>query len=112
MIMHTGCDRPDLRLLFKHVLKDVSSKWHDLGLELLEQNDKVNLNVIKINYAGDVTECCKEMFHSWLTYPNPTWNQLIQALKKVELYSLAAKVEGMLMPAVGASAGTLSRDYY
>ena len=116
MIVHTGCDRPDLGLLFKHVLMDVSSTWHDLGLELLEQNDKVKLNIIKINYAGDMTESCKEMFQLWLrTYPNPTWNQLIQALKEVELNNLAAKIEGKLMSTedtVDASAGMLSRDYY
>ena len=109
MIMHTGHDRPALKLLNKHVRKGVSSKWHDLGLELLEQEDEEKLNEIKINNPSDVGECCKEMFQLWLRKcTDATWNQLIQALKEVELNNLATTIEGMLIPAkeiVGASIG-------
>ena len=97
--MHTGYDRPALKLLNKHVRKDVSSKWHDLGLELLEQEDEERLNEIKNNNPSDISECCKEMFQLWLRKcTNATWNQLIQALKEVELNNLAAKIDGMLIP--------------
>ena len=44
-----GCDRPALKLLNKYVRKDASLKWHDLGLELLEQKDKEELNQIQID---------------------------------------------------------------
>ena len=108
--MHTGCDRPALKLLNKYVRKDVSSKWHDLGLELLEQEDEEKLYKIKCNNPSNVDECCKEMFQLWLRKcTNATWNQLIQALKEVELNNLAATIEGMLIPpedTVDASAGT------
>ena len=97
--IHTGQDRPALKLLNKHVRKRVSSKWHDLGLELLEQEDEEKLSEIKINNPNDADECCKEMFQLWLRKcTNATWKQLIQALKEVELNSLAAAIEGMLMP--------------
>ena len=113
IIMHTGYDRPALKLLNKHVRKVVSSKWHDLGLELLEQEDEEKLNEIKKNNPSDMSECCKEMFQLWLRKcANATWNQLIQALKEVELNNLAATIEGMLIPTqdtVGANAGILSR---
>ena len=109
MIMHTGCDQPVLRLLNKYVVKDVSSKWHELGLELLEQEDEGTLNEMEANYPSDVTECCKKMFQLWLDRcPNPTWNQLIQALKKIKLNNLADKIDGMFMPTedtVSASTG-------
>ena len=112
MIVHTGHDRPALKLLNKHVRKEVSSKWHDLGLELLEQEDEERLNEIKINNPSDVGECCKEMFQLWLRKcTNATWKQLIQALKEVELNNLATTIEGMLMPTeeiVSASTGTCS----
>ena len=112
MFMHTGHDRPALKLLNKHVRKEVSSKWHDLGLELLEQEDEERLNEIESNNPNDVSKCCKEMFQLWLRKcTNATWNQLIQALKEVELNNLAITIEGMLMPAneiVGASAGMYS----
>ena len=109
MIVFAGHNRPALKLLNKHVRKEVSSKWHDLGLELLEQEDEEKLNEIKKNNPSDVSECCKEMFQLWLRKcTNATWNQLIQALKEVELNNLATTIEGMLMPTeeiVSASAG-------
>ena len=110
MIIHTGHDRPALKLLNKHVRKEVSSKWHDLGLELLEQEDEARLNEIETNNPSDVSKSCKEMFQFWLNKcTNATWNQLIQALKEVELNSLATTIEGMLIPTdivCAASAGT------
>ena len=109
IIIHTGHDRPALKLLNKHVRKGVSSKWHDLGLELLEQEDEDELNSIESSNPNDVNKCCKEMFQLWLRKcTNATWKQLIQALKEVELNNLATTIEGMLMPAneiVGTSAG-------
>ena len=93
------CDRPALKLLNKHVRKHVSSKWHDLGLELLEQEDEETyaLNQIKSDNPKDVNECCKEMFQLWLRKcSTATWHQLIQALREVDLNSLATKIEGML----------------
>ena len=110
MIIHTGCDRPALKLLNKHVRKEVSTKWHDLGLELLEQEDEAKVNEIETNNPSDVSKCCKEMFQLWLEKcTNATWNQLIQALREVDLNNLATTIEGMLKPSdkiVCASAGT------
>ena len=98
-----GCDRPALKLLNKHVRKHVSSKWHDLGLELLEQEDEETLNQIETNNPSDVSKCCKEMFQLWLRKcSTATWHQLIQALREVDLNNLATKIEGMLRdPASG-----------
>ena len=108
--VHTGHDRPALKLLNKHVRKGVSSKWHDLGLELLEQEDEERLNEIESNSPNDVSKCCKEMFQFWLKKcTNATWNKLIEALVQVELNNLATTIEGMLIPTkeiVCASVGT------
>ena len=105
-----GHDQPALKLLNKHVRKEVSSKWHDLGLELLEQEDEERLNEIESNNPNDVSKCCKEMFQLWLRKcTNATWNQLIEALKEVDLNNLAATIEGMLQPTeevVCSNAGT------
>ena len=99
----------------KHVRKEVSSKWHDLGLELLEKEDEEKLNEIKTNNPSDVSECCKEMFQLWLRKcTNATWNQLIHALKEVELNNLATTIEGMLIPTeeiVYTGAGKYIRMY-
>ena len=107
MLFHvSGCDRPALKLLNKHVRKHVSSKWHDLGLELLEQEDEETLNQIKSDNPKDVNECCKEMFQLWLRKcSTATWDQLIQALREVDLNNLATKIEGMLRDTASATSG-------
>ena len=107
----TGCDRPALKLLNKHVRKHISSKWHDLGLELLEQEDEETLNEIEINHPNDASKCCKQMFQLWLSKcPTATWNQLIQALREVDLNNLAITIEGMLIKTVNT--GMLCRCNY
>ena len=104
----TGCDRPSLNLLNQHVISNISSKWEDLGLALLERKYEEKLQQIKIE-NNKVSECCKEMFRLWLeSCVTATWNQLIQALRVVGLTYLAATIEGMLRPkedTVCASAG-------
>ena len=96
--MNTGCDPPALKLLNRHVIKGVSSKWHDLGLELLEQEDEQKLRKIKIDSPNNASECCKEMFQLWLEKcSDASWNQLIQSLREIELSSLATKTEAMLI---------------
>lgn len=81
--------------------KDASVKWHDLGLELLEQEDEGELNEIQINNPKNASECCKEMFQLWLRKcPNATWDLLINALREpnIELNTLATTIESMLVP--------------
>ena len=75
-------------------------KWRDLGIELIpgEQNVK-KLNEIKVNHQHNVTQCCSAMFDLWRqTQPNANWNQLIKALKVVQLNVLAADIEKKLLP--------------
>ena len=75
-----------------------------MGLELLEQEDEEKLNEIKTNNPKDAGQCCKEMFRLWLRkYSTAAWDQLIQALKVVDLNNLATKIKGMLKDTVTAS---------
>ena len=90
----TGRDRLTLKFLTKHVVKKAAPKWHDLGLELLEDEYGENLDIIKSNYPNDVSECCKQMFQLWLQKcSNPTCDQLIKGLKEVGLNHLATTLE-------------------
>ena len=94
-----GYDRPALKLLNKYVRSYVDVKWYDLGLKLLEQQDEERLNDIMRNNLNDPGASCKEMFQLWLrSCSNATWNQLIEALREVELSNLATEIEGMLIP--------------
>jgi len=73
----------------------VSSKWYELGIVLLNDDQLAQLRVITANY-NDVTRQCSEMFIYWLqTHPNATWSQLIAALRApgVEMMDVAAALE-------------------
>ena len=78
----------------------VSFRWLDLGLELLEQEDEGKLVAIKNNNPNNTSECCREMFQLWLDKysNNATWLRLMQALREVDLNTLADKIEGLLLP--------------
>ena len=80
---------------------DVSVQWLDLGLELLEPEDEGKLLTIKSNNPN-TSECCREMFQLWLEKysNNATWLRLMQALREIDLNTLADKIEGMLLPAM------------
>ena len=59
-------DHPALKYLNKYVKEEACINWHDLGLELLEPEDKGKLNEIQYSSHRDVSECCKQMFQLWL----------------------------------------------
>ena len=95
---NVDCDCPALKFLNKYVKAEASTKWHDLGLELLEPGDEGKLNQIERNHPQDNGECCKQMFRLWLQKcPDATWNRLMQALREVGLNQLASKIDGLLL---------------
>ena len=84
----------------RHVRSSVGSKWHDLGIELLDSDDVEDLDKIEAEHKSDVDKCCTKMFQLWLRKQfTASWNQLIEALKQrdIELHSLATKIEQMLL---------------
>ena len=67
-------------------------------MELLGQDAVYALNVISSNHPSDVEECCLVMFTKWKERtPKANWNQLINALKDVQLVQLASELEGSLI---------------
>ena len=58
--MYVGTDRPALKYLNKF-RDDIATKWHDIGVELLDVEDEVVLTTIKNNYPGDIDKCTAEM---------------------------------------------------
>ena len=79
----------------------IAVKWHDIGIELLEQEGEKALGIIKANNAGNVSECYTEMLQLWLRrQPNATWNQLICALRSpgIQLNDVVMKLESRLLP--------------
>ena len=85
--------------LNKHVIPLVATKWYDLGLELLETKHERELDTIeKDNKVEGTKTCCRKMFSKWLETQSDSasWDQLIQAVKNIELDSVANDIEQLL----------------
>ena len=88
--------RPTLKLLvIGKITVKVSSKWYELGIILLEDDQLAELDNIAVNH-NDVTRRCSAMLSYWLrSHPNATWHQLVAALRApgVEMNDVAATIE-------------------
>ena len=77
------------------IIGDMGSKWYELGIALLDDDQLTQLKTIR-NNNGEATRCCTEMLMYWLeTHSNATWKDLVEALKSpgVELNDVATMVE-------------------
>jgi len=61
--VYTGSS-PDLPEFNRLIRPMVASKWHDLGVQL--KLDVNKLNTIQANHPGNVEQCCTEMYQFWL----------------------------------------------
>ena len=86
-----------MKILNKHVIPKVNTKWYDLGLELLDNEYAVELDTIREDYRNNIKTCCQKMFSKWLvTRDDASWDQLIEAMRTIELSSIASDVEQLL----------------
>jgi len=97
--MFVGNNCPILRDLHSYVVPSVADKWRDLGVQLLDPTliEQRVLEVIAADHPHSVENCCKKMFEKWLTTRiNPSWSQLIEALKITGLCYVASQIEDRL----------------
>ena len=91
-----GDTRPTIKKLqHAKIVTVVSSRWYELGVELLDDDQEPQLESIKADHDV-VARRCSAMFSYWLrTHPDASWHDLIVALRApgVELYEAAASVE-------------------
>ena len=106
--------KPTLKKLQQtKIITAVGSKWYELGIELLNEDQLTQLDIIKTN-NHEVTRCCAEMFLFWLrSHSTATWQNLVEALKApgVELNDVAATVETHFNINIGLSASLSSSTY-
>ena len=94
ILIFIGTDRPSHKLLQQYVINKIAKYWHTLGKMLLKEESVHVLQNIEQNYPRDVQRCCSEMFECWLRIDTEaTWDKLITALKEINQYQLAAKIE-------------------
>ena len=99
-------DKPKMVYLISYVRPHVcaacrnnSEVWRDLGIILLGEKSLPELDIISVNAHNNVIKCCSGMIRLWLErQPEASWDQLINALIDVQLESLAADIEGILIP--------------
>ena len=88
--------RPTIKALqHAKIINDITPKWFELGIALLDDSQVTQLRTIKSN-NNEVTRCCIEMLMYWLeTHPSATWNNLREALMTpgVEMNNVATKIE-------------------
>ena len=73
------------------MVPNVGSKWHDLGLKLLNEQQPYTQHWTKICDIppNDKLQCGK-MLECWINAtPEATWNDLINALTAISLSSIA-----------------------
>lgn len=70
-----GC--PAIRDLSNFVVPDVSIKWFNLGLQLLDHRNKLQLHRLK--HWRDSSDASTEIFHHWLT--TASLKKMISALR-------------------------------
>ena len=63
------------------VVREISYKWKDLGVQLLRPDQLKELRLIELDHPRDTVECCKCIFKKWIDTTNAPWDQLISALR-------------------------------
>ena len=74
-------------------------EWEKFGMYLLDTNDNQKLISIRQNNQGNsLKEKCWDLLNLWKTESkfSPNWEQVIQALKEVELNDVATELETAL----------------
>ena len=107
-VIFAGHGRPTLKYLNRYVRQSLGSRWHDLGIELLEADSVEILNRINSENPKDQNACCTKMFQLWLSVqPMASWNQLIESLRQpsIGLKQLSDKIGHMLVQTKYKSTG-------
>ena len=76
----------------------VSTKWYDIGLQLLDPKYENELNAIEADARHDAATCCRKMFSKWLNTDGlANWDKLMKALGMVQLHCVAGDIEKLLL---------------
>ena len=90
--------KPSIKVLQQSkVISTIGSKWYQLGIELLDDDQLRQLEIIEAN-NNEVTRRCTAMLMHWLeSHPTATYQDLVKALKTpgVELNNVATMVESL-----------------
>ena len=84
--IYIAVSKPTTKQLKRYVIPKVAHKWHNLGLELLDDGEEARSLSL---YTGGSQKRCLEMLRDWLNRnPKANWYQLVAALESPAVYSL------------------------
>ena len=92
---------PDLRRIFKLVVKRVAWQWEKLATMLELDNDGRKIDSIRRDFWGVGTEiCCMQAIHHWVRREGKgpvTWRTLLGCLKDIDCGQIAEEVREKLI---------------
>ena len=87
---------PDLRRLYKLVVKQVASRWERLTTMLELDNDGRKIDVIRRDFWGAGVEiCCMQAIHHWVRGEGKrpvSWRTLLKCLDDIECREIAEEI--------------------
>ena len=70
------------------------TEWEKFGLYLLDTKDNHELTLIHQKHKGNSIDKCKDLLDLWMKRTSePKWEQVVQALRRVNLDHLATELE-------------------
>ena len=92
-----GVSTPPMKPQLKDLVLVQTTKWYNLGLQL--GIEVTELDVIEENNPKDIDACKRKMFKTWLKItPNPSYQQLVEALQTVGEITEVDCLSGKTMP--------------
>ena len=89
--------KPTIDDLQQHVIPLVATKWHDLGLVLLDPINRDVLDDMEKLHKEAVLKYCIEMFKECLDYRDNSWYQLLEAIRIIRFNDVANNIESLLL---------------
>ena len=78
MLCYTEATRPELKDLYKHVIRRYAAYWKEIGILL--GVDANTLDIIKLDNLEDTKKRCLSMFEKWLEIDaSASWEKFFEA---------------------------------
>ena len=82
--------KPQLKDISNWVVPYVTDKWEKICVQLLGDEHRHVMTTIRKDYHHSSEDGCEAMFKEWLDLcPNPSWNDLINALRANSVRKIA-----------------------
>ena len=81
-----------------NIAEEISTKYHDFGLLLLDDHNGTRVRIMELKYNQDAERINKEILQEWATGRGKkpvSWQTLTEVLRDIELCALASEIEAV-----------------